>query len=464
MRAYVVRALQVFDLGVIAYFVVMNSLHLMFSIVAYVQLRRQRRKWTSRELESVMRSPATPAISLIVPAHNGESTIRESVRSFLDLNFPQFEVVVVNDGSTDRTLDVAIKAFDLLRAPAGRQQPQLDTKPVRGVYRSLTNRDVVVVDKENGGRADAINAGINAARYPLVCVIDAGSLLETDALPRAALPFVEDPTTIATGGVIRIVNGCRVEHGRVTQVTLPTSRLAMFQVVEYFRAFLAVRIAQSVFKGLLTVSGTFGTFRRDLIIEAGGFRSDAIGKDLELVTRLHRICMDRGQRYRIVFQPDLVCWIEAPQTVRALARQRNKWQHGTLQALGCHAPLMFNPRYGVIGLLALPYSLIFDALGPVVEVLGYVLTALAIVFGLLDWWFAQMLFLTAVLYGAVVSLMAVLLQELSSRRYPRARDLLRLAVYAVLENFGYRQLATWWRVTGVVDFLRGPSAAHGDAP
>jgi cellulose synthase/poly-beta-1,6-N-acetylglucosamine synthase-like glycosyltransferase len=311
-----------------------------------------------------------------------------------------------------------------------------------------------VIDKAKGGRGDAINAGINAARYPLVCVIDADSLLEDDALARAVLPFVEDPTTVAAGGIVRIANGCRVEQGRVTRVGLPASRLAMFQVVEYLRTFLAARVAQSVCKGLLTLSGAFGLFRRDVVIDAGGFRSDTIGEDMEIVTRLHRLCLERRTPYRIVFQPDVVCWTHAPETVPVLARQRNRWQQAALDTVRLHAPLLIKARYGVIGMLVLPYYLVFEAVGPIVELLAYVLTALAIVLGLLDWRFAQLLFLTAVLYAAIVSLTAVLLQELSSRRYIRTRDLLRLAAYGVLENFGYRQFTTWWRITGIVDFLR----------
>jgi cellulose synthase/poly-beta-1,6-N-acetylglucosamine synthase-like glycosyltransferase len=454
MRGIAVGALQVFELLVFAYFVVINSLYILFAGVAFVELRKHRRKWTGRELASVMRSPATPAVSVIMPAYNEASTIGESIRSLLHLNFPQFEVVVVNDGSTDGTLSAAIDAFELVRAPVSHQR-HLNSQPVRAVYRSLTNRDIVVIDKENGGKADAINAGINAARYPLVCVIDADSLLEDHALTRAVLPFLEDPTTVAAGGIIRIANGCKVEHGRVTTIGLPASSLARFQVVEYLRAFLAGRVAQSVVNGLLIVSGAFGVFRRDLLIEAGGFRQDTIGEDMEIVTRLHRLCRERGKPYRIVFQPDPVCWTEAPETVRGLARQRNRWQRGTMQVLGFHAPLMFNPRYGVIGLFALPYYLVFEAVGPLIEFSGYVLTVLALLFGVLDWRFAEIVFLAAVLYGAVISLLAIILEEVSFRRYPRATDLLTLAAYGVLENFGYRQLATWWRITGIFDFFRG---------
>ncbi len=441
-------------LAILLYFLVLNTLYLVFSLVAYVRLRQHRRRWTARDLEAVMRSSATPAISIVAPAHNEETTLAESVRSLLLLNYPQFEVIVVSDGSTDGTLAVGAREFELVRAPVRHEQP-IETQPVRGIYRSLAHPDLVMIDKENGGKADAINAGINAARYPLVCVIDADSLLEEHSLSRAVLPFIEDPDTIAAGGIVRIANGCRVEHGRVMEVALPRSSLAMFQTVEYLRAFLAGRVAQSAANALLIISGAFGLFRRDAVIDVGGFRADTVGEDMELVTRLQRVYRERGRRFRIVFQPEPTCWTEVPESLRTLARQRNRWQRGTLQVLGYHKGMLFNPRHGVVGLLAMPYYLIFEAAGPVIELTGYVVTIVAVAFGLLDWRFAELFFLAAVVYGALLSVTAVALEELSFRRYPKVTDLLRLSAYGVLENFGYRQLSTFWRMLGVVDYFRG---------
>jgi cellulose synthase/poly-beta-1,6-N-acetylglucosamine synthase-like glycosyltransferase len=442
------------ELAILGYFLALNTLYLLFCVVAYIRLRQHRRRWTARDLEGVMRSSATPAISIVAPAHNEEATLAESVRSLLLVNYPQFEVIVVSDGSTDGTLAVGAREFELVRAPASYAQP-IPTQPVRGIYRSLARPDLVMIDKENGGKADAINAGINAARYPLICVIDADSLLEEHSLSRAVLPFIEDTDTIASGGIVRIANGCRVERGRVAEVRLPRSHLAMFQTVEYLRAFLAGRVAQSAVNGLLIISGAFGLFQRDAVIDVGGFRPDTVGEDMELVTRLHRVYRERGRRFRIVFQPEPTCWTEVPESLRMLARQRNRWQRGTLQVLGYHARMLFNPRYGVIGVLAMPYYVVFEAVGPVIELTGYVLTVLTVLFGVLDWRFAELFFLAAVVYGALLSVAAIALEELSFRRYPRVTDLLRLTAYGVLENFGYRQLATWWRIVGVVDYFRG---------
>ena len=237
----------------------------------------------------------------------------------------------------------------------------------------------------------------------------------------------------------------------------PRSFSPRFQVAEYLRAFLAGRVAQSAANGLLIISGAFGLFRRDAVLRVGGFRTDTIGEDMEIIVRLHRQYCDRGEPYRIVFRPDPVCWTEVPESVKVLGGQRNRWQRGTLQVLRWHRDMMFKPRYGVAGMLALPYFFIFEALGPFIEVAGYVTTIAAVSLGLLDWRFAQLLFLLAICYGALISLAAVLLEELSFRRYPRIGDLLRLALLGIIENFGYRQLSTWWRLRGTIDFFRGQS-------
>lgn len=457
MTQVLLQALVIFELGVLAYFLVLNTLYLTFAVVAWTRLRRHRRRWTRRELGAVMRSPATPGISIVAPAYNEEATLGESVRSLLLLNYPTFEVVLVNDGSKDRTLEVAIREFALLPAPAGSAAP-LESRAVRGVYRSPAYPELTVIDKENGGKADAINAGINAARHPLVCVIDADSLLEEHALTRAVLPFLEDPRTVAAGGIIRIANGCRVERGRVVDVRLPSRALPLFQVVEYFRAFLPGRVTHAALNALLIISGAFGIFRKNAVVEAGGFRHDTVGEDMEIVTRLHERYRRLGEPYRVSFQPDPVCWTEAPEDARVLARQRNRWQRGTLQVLSYYRRMLFNPKYGAVGMIAMPYYLFFEALGPIVEITGYVVTIVAVSAGAVDWVFAELLFLVAIVFGTLNSLLALILEEVSFRRYPRVRDLLKMAAYSVLENFGYRQLTTWWRMRGIIAYWRGEQA------
>jgi cellulose synthase/poly-beta-1,6-N-acetylglucosamine synthase-like glycosyltransferase len=453
IRDLLAQFIMTFDVGVILYLIALNTCYLVFLTTAFVMLVRHRRRWTPREVNGVMQSPGTPQISIVLPAFNEEPTVVASVRSLLALNYPAFEVVVVNDGSTDGTLGTLQEAYGLVEAPVTHAQT-VQTKPVRAVYRSPTAGDIVVIDKCNGGKADAVNAGLNAARHPLVCVIDADSLLDNDALVRAVLPFIEDPRTVAVGGTVRVANGCVVEGGRVTEVRLPANRLARFQVVEYLRAFLMGRIAHSAANSLLIISGCFGLFRRDVLVEVGGLAADSIGEDMELVTRLHRYCREQRRPYRIVFLADPVCWTEVPESMRVLAAQRNRWHRGTLEVLQRHRIMAGNPRYGRVGLLAAPYYAIFEALGPIIEGVGYVVTVAAACFGLIDWRIAELMFLTAVVYGVLISVGAVLLEDVFFRRYRRLGDLLQLLGYAVLENFGYRQITTLWRVQGWVDYLR----------
>jgi cellulose synthase/poly-beta-1,6-N-acetylglucosamine synthase-like glycosyltransferase len=454
MKARVIDAIIIFEALVMSYFLLLNAIYLLFSVVAFFRLRTHRRRTGPQGLDAIVRSSATPGISIIAPAHNEEATVVESVRSLLQLNYPLFEVVLVNDGSKDKTVQAAIDAFGLIAAPIPATLP-LPSQPIRGVYRSPALADLVVVDKANGGKADALNAGISFARYPIVCAIDADSLLEPHALTRAVVPFVEDPTTVAVGGIIRIANGCSIDGGQVTSVRLPSHPLALVQVVEYLRAFLPGRMTQSAYNGLLIISGAFGLFQKKAVIDAGGLRTDTVGEDMEIVVRLHKIFRQRKEPYRIVFQPDPVCWTEVPESIGVLGRQRNRWQRGTLQILGFHKDMIGNPRYGGAGTLSFPYYLLFEALGPVVELSGYIVTIIAVAFGLIDWRYAQLMFLVAIVFGALNSVAAVLLEEISFRRYPRVRDLLILTAVAVLENFGYRQMTTWWRVKGIVDFMRG---------
>jgi len=454
VRGLVTTALEAFDLLLLSYFLVANTIYLVFSLVSYWRLRQHRLRWTSRELGAVMRSPATPGISILVPAYNEAMNIADSIRSLLFLNYPLYEIIIVNDGSTDKTLETVVRSFELVRAPIS-YQDLVNTRTVRGVYRSIANEDLTAIDKENGGKADAINAALNAARFPLVCVIDADSLLEEHALTRAVLPFIEQPETIAVGGVVRLANGCKIDHGRVVEVGLPNSELGRFQVVEYLRAFLAGRVAMSAINGLMIISGAFGVFRRESVVAVGGFQHDTVGEDMELVANLHRHYREAGKPYRIVFQPDPVCWTEAPESIRVLARQRDRWQRGTLQVLSRHRKMLFNPRYGVVGMLIMPYFVVFEGFGPFIELLGYVLTIVGVALGLIQWRFAELLFLAAVIYGAMLSLAAVILEEVSFRRYPRLGDLIVLGLYGIFENFGYRQMATWWRVRGVFRYLKG---------
>jgi cellulose synthase/poly-beta-1,6-N-acetylglucosamine synthase-like glycosyltransferase len=338
----------------------------------------------------------------------------------------------------------------------------LTTAPVRGIYRSIGDPRLVVLDKDAGGcKADASNAGINAASGTLVLIIDADTVLEPDSLSRAVLPFLEDATVVAVGGNVAIANGCRIENGRITAVALPRSWLACFQIIEYMRAFLLFRLACAEWNAVVIVSGAFGLFRRDAVIAAGGYDRTAIGEDMDLTVRLQRHFRARGEPARIAFDPHPLAWTQAPEDWRSLASQRYRWRRGLLQVLWRHGRMLGNPRYGTVGLGVLPYMAFFEGLGPVLEISGYVITAGGAILGLLNWQYFWILLGVSTLFGVSTTLAAVLLSDVATRRYMDGRDLVRLILVVILENAGYRQMNAWWGCVGTAQAMTGTSGGWG---
>ena len=449
--SWLLFALAAFTLG---YFTVLNLLYLFFTSIAWAEVTRHLRARRAFAGDDAFASPLTPGMSVLLPAYNEEAGIVESVRSLLALRYPRHEIVVVNDGSSDGTIECLRAAFDLV--PVRKViRDGIPTKPVRAAFVSRRNPNLWVIDKENGGKADALNCGVNAALHPYVVAIDADALIEPDALLQVAAPVFDDPDRVAaTGGIVRIANGCTIDHGRVVSVRLPRSRVATLQVVEYFRAFLVGRVGWSRLNALLIISGAFGVFRRSLVEAVGGYWTDTVGEDVELVVRFHRYLRERDEPYRIAFVPDPVCWTEAPEDLRTLSRQRRRWHRGLAQTLWRHKRLIANPRYGAFGLLAMPYFLVFELLGPVIEILGPVATFYWWAKGELSALFMVAFLLVAFLLGILLSVAALALEEFSFRRHPRTREVLRLVAYSILENLGYRQLNDLWRAIAFVDLAR----------
>lgn len=447
-------AIQLLNEIVLGYFLILNLSYLAASLAAFGSLRRHVRRLRALDLDDLLSSLGAPPITMIAPAYNEEATCVESIRSLLTIQYPVFEVIVVNDGSKDDTMGRLKAAFDLVasdRIASG----TIPTARVRGVYVSRTHRNLWVVDKENGGKADALNAGLDRCRTPLFCAMDADSLLDRDALSRVVRPFLEDRTTVAAGGIIRIANGCRVRDGNVTEVGLPPTLLPQLQVLEYLRAFLAGRVGWHTIGSTLIISGAFGVFRRDLVVASGGYATDTVGEDMELIVRLHRYCRERKIPYRIAFVPDPAAWTECPTTLKVLRRQRDRWQRGLIETLIRHRRMLFNPRYGRIGMIAYPYFFFLETLGPVIELAGYFGFAITVFSGRASAVYLAVFLMVAVVLGTVLSIAAVALEELSFHRYPKMSDLARLIWLGVVENFGYRQLTSFWRMLGTVSALRG---------
>jgi cellulose synthase/poly-beta-1,6-N-acetylglucosamine synthase-like glycosyltransferase len=440
---------------ILVFFFAINSYYLVLTVAGFWQTLRVFREVRRPDQRRLLRSPLTPPVTVLAPAFNEEANVVENVRSLLMLDYPLFEVVLVNDGSKDRTLGRLVDAFDLRRSARSFERV-LRCKPIRGIYESPTYPNLVVVDKENGGKADALNAGLNLSLYPIFCAIDADSILEPDALLRLVRPFVDAPgVTIAAGGVVRVANGSEIHSGRVHRVQLPRRPLPLIQIVEYLRAFLFGRMGWSTGNTLLVISGAFGLFDKRAAVAAGGYATDSVGEDMELVVRMHRQRRERRQPYRIGFVPDPICWTEVPETFRVLRRQRTRWQRGLIDTLVRHRSMIGRPRYGSIGMIALPGFLMFEMLAPLIELSGYILLPVLWALGLLSISVAGTFFMMAIMYTVLVSALAVLLEDIAFRRYASVSDLARLLIGAVLENFGFRQLTVWWRVRAFWEYLRG---------
>ncbi len=440
---------------ILIYFVALNLSYILFTILSLIGIFRYQKLTTYVSFHDVFRLPLVKPISIIAPAFNEEATIVESVRALLALEYPCYEVIIVNDGSTDLTLEKLIRVFHLQKARRVFRRV-LETKPIRGIYLSPDYPHLVVVDKVNGKKADALNAGLNISRYPLFCAVDSDSLLEKDALLKIVRPFLEEPERlVAAGGIIRLSNGCTVASGQVGQVRLPRNILARLQIVEYLRAFLGGRLGLSMLRSVLIISGAFGIFRKDIVLQCGGYRHGTVGEDLDLVVRMRRHLHNMHMPFSIRFIPDPICWTEAPESLKLLARQRNRWHRGLIDALSHNIHMLFNPRYGVTGLVAMPFYFIFEMLGPFIEVGGYLVFLFCLIFGGLNYPFALLFFLVAVILGTLLSLLAVLLEEYSAYRYPRLGDILLIVLFSLLENVVYRQFLTVVRVKAFFDYWRG---------
>jgi cellulose synthase/poly-beta-1,6-N-acetylglucosamine synthase-like glycosyltransferase len=429
---------------VLAYFAALSLLYAWFGYLGLRSIRVYARELSQLSLTDALERDLDMPVSILVPAYNEERSIVASVGSLLGLHYPEFEVIVVSDGSSDRTIEVLVEAFAMVEQPRVYRRA-LHTATVRRSFRSLRHPNLIVVEKERGGRADALNAALNLSRYPLVAAVDADSILDAEAILRASRLFLEDERVVAVGGTIRPVNGAVMVEGRVTQLRMPDTWIERFQVLEYARAFFTGRAGWSHLDALLIISGAFGLFRREPVMEVGGFSTSTVSEDMELVVRLHRSYRRQRRPYRILFTPDPICWTEVPSSMRILRHQRNRWHRGLWETLWTHKEMLFNPRYGRLGFLAVPYFLFFEALGPVVEVAGYVLLVASAFLHILFVQFAVLFALLAVLYGMLLSQMAVGIETLLLARYPRTRDRLILVGAALLECFGYRQVLAFER-------------------
>jgi cellulose synthase/poly-beta-1,6-N-acetylglucosamine synthase-like glycosyltransferase len=436
--------------------VLIFSTYLGLTIFSAITLRKYLRKNSYVDYNSIVSSPLAPSLSVIAPAYNERRSIVDNIRTLLSLYYNNYEVVVINDGSSDDTLEKIMEAYDLEKVNYYFDY-RLPCERIRGVYKSKNRsfKRLTVIDKQNGGKADTLNAGLNVCRNDLVVSIDADSIMEPDALLKLVKPFMEakEKRVIGVGGVIRIANSCEIVGGHIKKINLPKQFLPRAQVMEYTRAFLMGRMAWSELDGLLLISGALGMFDREIVIQAGGYSTRTVGEDMELVVRIRRYMADNGMDYDVVYIPDPLCWTEVPANWKILARQRSRWTRGTMETLYTHRKLFLNRKYGKLGMLGYPYWLVFEYLAPIIEFLGILWFFFLVITSKLNWPFFLLLTGFVYFFAVSLSIWAVLFEEITFHKYERRRDVLRLVGTAFLEPLFYHPMVMLMSIKGNIDKL-----------
>ena len=441
----------------LAYGMIMSSGYIFSSVFSLIELRDYKRRYNFKDETGLLQSAHLPKISLLAPAYNEEINVIENVKSLLTLDYPFFEIMIINDGSTDGTLDKLINHFDLY-LEKDLHFKKVPSKSIKGIYKSKNKayKNLKIVDKVNGGKADALNSGINCCSHDIICCIDVDCVLERDALLKLVKPFLNNTKkVIASGGIIRVANSCVIEDGRIIEVCLPKSFVARAQILEYFRAFLMGRMAWSRVDGLLIISGAFGMFDKTTVIEAGGYNQETVGEDMELLVRMRRIMREKKTPYIVGFVPDPLCWTEVPQTWNTLYRQRNRWTRGTVETLSIHKKMLFNPKYGVLGLLSTPYWMFFEWFAPIIEFTGLLFFAFLVVCGQVNWIVFLIFFGVVYSFSMLFSITALFFEEFSFQQYKKPQYMLRLLYTAMLEPLIYHPYVTWCAIRGNIDLLLG---------
>ena len=453
IMGYIRTVISFFNYFCMAFTVLLSVIYLVQMIMSFVKVRKDSKALMSNDYERYMYSDNLLPISLLIPAYNEEENVVQNIKSLMKMDYPNFEIIVVNDGSTDKTHEKIVEAFGLYQIESS-QKVSIPTKEVRGVYYNVDYPNLLYIDKENGGKSDALNAGINASSYPLFACLDADSRLEKDALLKLSIEFNKDKNTIVAGGIVRIANGSVIRDGEFKGFSMPKKIIERFQIVEYYRSFLSGRVSWGLSNSMLIVSGAFGVFQKQAVIEVGGYKTNTIGEDMEIVVRLHSYMRKNKRKYKIIFCEDAVCWTQGPMSLKDIRGQRRRWQIGLLDTLISHKNLLFNPRYGMVGMVAVPYNWMFELLGAVIEVLGYFIIPFSLIMGELNVFFFVIYFLLATLLGIMLSIGSLILEQYTKKSAMTAKQYILISVYAILENFGYRQLITLFRVEGIFKYRK----------
>jgi cellulose synthase/poly-beta-1,6-N-acetylglucosamine synthase-like glycosyltransferase len=439
--------------GIVAYFFTINSIYLFILLLSIAQINRLKKNRYTLDLDQAFKFRLLPPVSILLPAYNEEKTIVPSVQSLLFIRYPSYELLVVNDGSRDNTLQVLIDSFNLIRTDFVYRK-SIETADVRSIYISREYRNLIVIDKENGGKADALNTGINVSNYPYFCAIDADSILGEDALARLIMPFVHDPVrTTAVGGIVKAANGAEIEKGRLLRERLTKNLLVIFQTVEYARSFFMGRMGLAAINSLLIVSGAFGIFKKEDVLKISGYKAKSLGEDMLLVVNLHKLKRRERQRYRIHFVHDTVCWTEIPGSMKILRKQRVRWQMGLMESISENRDMFLNPRYGTIGLFAIPFYFFSEIIPPFFEILSYFIIAFGLATNALETNAIKHFFFVTWLYSAVHSFIGLAMEHFIVGTTLKFHHFLFKLLVSLLENLFYRQINLVYRIVGFFKFF-----------
>ncbi|MFC4815803.1 MULTISPECIES: glycosyltransferase family 2 protein [unclassified Flavobacterium] len=450
--------IHIFNYLILLFAISVMVSYILLALISAYALKAYHKKNRFVNYNALLALPDTPKVSLLAPAYNEGRTIEENVKSLLSINYNNFDVIVVNDGSKDDSIPILIHAFELV-AVDQKYEAILPTKEVKAIYKSTnpSYSKLVVVDKHNGGKADALNTGINISKNPYVVCIDVDCIMDKDVLLKLAKPFLEksEKRIIATGGVVRIANSCVIKSGKLIKVNAPENWVARIQVLEYLRAFLLGRMAWAKLDGLLLISGAFGMFDREIVVKSGGYNTKTVGEDMELVIRMRRYMMDRKMEYAVQYIPDPLCWTEAPESYEILRKQRSRWTRGTMETLWIHRKMFLNPKYKTVGLLSYPYWFLYEYLAPIIECFGLLITILFICLGALKWHFFLLLVLMVYVFSVMFSMLAIYTEEATFRKYNTFKDLRKLIFIAHLEAIIFHPFTVYAAIRGNWEKIKG---------
>lgn len=455
-----------FETTVFVYGVLLLSIYAMLAILSFINIRIYRRKESYIDYSVMIGSPLAPGISVIAPAFNEGLTIISNVRSLLTLDYPKYEVIIINDGSTDDTLEKLTTEFQLVKVDYA-YDTKIGTQPVRGIYKSINDAyaKLIIVDKENGkSKADASNAGINVCSYNYFLCTDVDCILHQQTLSELIRPIMDEPEkrVIATGATLRMANSCEIDEGVIIKIRAPRPLLARFQEMEYIRAFVLGKMGWSLINAVPNVSGGLGLFDREIVVKAGGYDPASVGEDMELLMRMTSYVKENKIDAATRYIPVTLCWTEGPTTLKVFMRQRTRWARGLVQLMHTHRKMFLNPRYGLFGTLVYPYNFFFELLAPIIEFLGIIYYILLILFGMVNWPYAIILLVFVYTYSVMISTLAVLWDQITFQYYKTWGDVIRISSMVFIELLIYHPLIVIFSLRGYFFFLTGKKHTWGN--